>query len=85
MLICRISSSILLSDLPLEKIDHLTLTHQTPMLPSYRNQPTDLPCKSIDWFLYDGNFSVWWLNTSGMKRKKIHVILYALKSYDNAI
>ena len=27
-------------------------------LPSYRDQSTDLLCKSTDWFLYDGNFGV---------------------------
>ena len=26
-----------------------------PVLPSYVNQSTDLLCKSIDWFLYEGN------------------------------
>ena len=31
------------------------LTHQVPVLPSYRNQSTDLHSKSIDWFLYEGN------------------------------
>ena len=30
----------------------------TPKLPSYRNQSIDLQSKSIDWFLYDGNFGV---------------------------
>ena len=25
------------------------------VLPSYRNQSIDLLCKSIDWFLYEGN------------------------------
>ena len=29
-----------------------TLTHQTPKLPSERNQSIDLRNKSIDWFLY---------------------------------
>ena len=27
-------------------------------VPSYRNQSIDLLCKSIEWFLYDGNFDV---------------------------
>ena len=31
------------------------LTHQVPVLPSYRNQSIDLLCESIDWFLYEGN------------------------------
>ena len=35
-----------------------SLTHQTPKLPSHRNQSIDLQSKSIDWFLYDGNFGV---------------------------
>ena len=26
-----------------------------PVLPSYRNQSIDLLCKSIDWFLHEGN------------------------------
>ena len=30
----------------------------TPKLLSYRNQSIDLQSKSIDWFLYDGNFGV---------------------------
>ena len=28
----------------------------SPKSPSYRNQSIDLFCKSVDWFLYDGNF-----------------------------
>ena len=31
------------------------LTHEVPVFPSYRNQQIDLYCKSIDWFLYEGN------------------------------
>ena len=31
------------------------LTHQVPVLPSYKNQSIDLPCKSVDWFQYEGN------------------------------
>ena len=31
------------------------LTHYVLVLPSYRNQSIDLLCKSIDWFLYQGN------------------------------
>ena len=38
-------------------MSHL-LIHQTPKLPPYRNQPIDLQSKSIDWFLYGGNFGV---------------------------
>ena len=33
------------------------------MFPSYRNQSINLHCKSIDWFLYEGNI--------GMKKVKI--------------
>ena len=32
-----------------------------PVLPSYRNQSTGLLCKSIDWFLYEGNKSAEWV------------------------
>ena len=32
-----------------------SLTHEVPVLPSYRSQSIDLLCKSIDWFLYEGN------------------------------
>ena len=28
------------------------------MLPSYRNQSIDLLCKSVDWFLYEGNTGI---------------------------
>ena len=31
------------------------LTNKVAVLLSYRNQSTDLLCKSIDWFLYEGN------------------------------
>ena len=34
------------------------LTHETPKLPSYKNQSINLQSKSIDWFLCDGNFGV---------------------------
>ena len=33
----------------------LTLTHQVPVLPPYRNQSINLHSKSIDWFLHEGN------------------------------
>ena len=39
-------------------LKYVIVTDQTPKLPSYRNQSIDLQGKSIDWFLYDGNFSV---------------------------
>ena len=32
-----------------------------PALPSYRNQAIDLLCKSIDWFLHEGNTSIKWI------------------------
>ena len=32
-----------------------------PVLPSYRNQSTDLHIKSIDWFLYEGNTETEWV------------------------
>ena len=32
------------------------------MFPSYRNQSVDLLCKSIDWFLYDGNIGRYRVN-----------------------
>ena len=32
----------------------LTLSWRRPL--SYRNQFIDLPCKSLDWFLYDNGF-----------------------------
>ena len=35
------------------------------MMPSYRNQSTDLLCKSIDCFLYEGNTGTWWVNPIG--------------------
>ena len=28
----------------------------------HRNQAIDLLCKSIDWFLYEGNTGIWWVN-----------------------
>ena len=38
------------------------LTHKVPVLFSYRNQSIDLLCKSIDWFLYEGNTDTEWVN-----------------------
>ena len=32
-----------------------------PVLPSYRNQSVDFLCKSIDWFLYEGNTATYWV------------------------
>ena len=34
------------------------LTHEMPVLYSYRNQSIDLHRKSIDWFLYEGNTGI---------------------------
>ena len=31
------------------------------MLPSYRKQSIDLLCKSINWFLYEGNTGTEWV------------------------
>ena len=39
----------------LGSIFFIKLTHQVPVLPSYRNQSIDVPSKLIDWFLYEGN------------------------------
>ena len=33
------------------------------MLSSYRNLSTDLLCKSIDWFPYDGNTGISWVKS----------------------
>ena len=35
-----------------------SLIHSTLKMLSHRNQPLDLQSKSIDWFLFDGNFAV---------------------------
>ena len=35
-----------------------TCFYMMAKLPPYRNQSVDLHCKSIDWFLYDGNFGI---------------------------
>ena len=37
-----------------------------PVLPSYRNQSIDLLCKSIDWFLYEGNTGIYWVNQQSL-------------------
>ena len=31
---------------------------------SYRNQSINLPCKSIDWFLFGGAICRWWVNVA---------------------
>ena len=37
------------------RCNFMSLTHKMPVFPSYRNQSIDFLCKSIDWFLYEGN------------------------------
>ena len=45
------------------------LAYFSLVLPLYRNRPIDLLCKSVDWFLYNGNtglngkVDVWLMNT----------------------
>ena len=41
-----------------------------PVLPSYRNQSVDLQGKSIDWFLYEGNTGIYWVNSIKGECKK---------------
>ena len=41
-------------------------------LAPYRNQSLDFLCKSIDWFLYDGNF-VSCLNKTNSSKHKDHI------------
>ena len=36
----------------------LGLTYFNPVLPLYRNYTTDVLCKSVDWFLYNGNIGL---------------------------
>ena len=36
----------------------VSITSHRPMIPSYKNQSTDLPYMSIDWFLYNRNFGL---------------------------
>ena len=38
----------------------ISLIHLRAMLHSYRNQPVDLNCKLIDWFLYECNIGLIW-------------------------
>ena len=37
------------------KLVRTFLNHLVLVLLSYRNQSIDLLCKSVDWFLYEGN------------------------------
>ena len=45
------------STLPNEN-QYYKLTFFMSVFPSYRNQSIDLQCKSIDWFLYEGNIGM---------------------------
>ena len=40
-----------------------------PVLPWYRNQSIVLDSKSIDWFLYEGNAGIEWVNKSNSDDK----------------
>ena len=44
------------------------VTHITLMLHQYRNQSIDLHCKSIGWFLNEGNIGMIWVRKSFNKR-----------------
>ena len=39
----------------------LVLTHEVPVLPSYRNKSIDLHSKSTDCFLYQGDTGTYWV------------------------
>ena len=49
--------------------NNASLTHLTPKPSSYRNQSIDLHSKLLDWFLYDGNFGVWWVNERKINKR----------------
>ena len=51
-----------------------------PVLPSYKNQSTDLLCKSVDWFLYDGNTGIY-LNLTPIKFNSLMVRLLSTVFY----
>ena len=36
--------------------------------PSYTNQSFDLQCKSIDWFLYEGNTGISWVDSRVLEK-----------------
>ena len=40
------------------EIGNIIINPLNAVLPSYRNQSTDLHSKSIDWFLYEGNTGI---------------------------
>ena len=53
------------------------LAYFSLVLPLYRNRPIDLLCKSVDWFLYNGNTGLngkvdYWL----MKTVKINMLIF---------
>ena len=45
-----------------------------PVLPSYRHQSIDLLCKSIDWFLYEGNTGGKCINADVSKNANIMTV-----------
>ena len=47
------------------------------MLPSYRNQSTDLQTKLIDWFLYEANTCISLVNTSYHCMKSVRIRSYS--------
>ena len=52
-----------------------------PVLPSYRNQSIDLLCKSMDWFLYEGNITLSGLRNLPARLSTI-VALLVLNSFN---
>ena len=52
------------------------------MLPSYRNQSIDLLCKSMDWFLYEGNITLSGLRNLPARLSTI-VALLVLNSFNS--
>ena len=55
-----------------------------PVLPSYRNQSIDLLCKSIDWFLYEDNTGIWWVNIKNSAEETLLGIKFVSKlSFEN--
>ena len=39
-----------------------------PVLPSYRNHSNDLLCKSVEWFLCEGNTGIEWVKQSNINQ-----------------
>lgn len=50
--------------------------HVTTMFPSYTNQPTDLQCKPINWFLYDKNIGVGNINLHAKSSTRLLVVSF---------